>query len=126
MGDVKIGCITMIEHNQRLVAIQCNKGRGVIMPGGKWQEGETFVDTAKRECFEETGLAAYDFKLIFHGMSEEGYYVYAFSAKIDEFKPIDSAEGNVVLTDWHTLLQSRFAGYYQLLKMEVERCSSAK
>lgn len=82
---ILIGCITMIRHNDRIVAIQCKKGRGVIMPGGKWEPGETFLETAKRECFEETGLLAHNFKLIFQGMSEEGYYTYAFSAQIDEF-----------------------------------------
>jgi 8-oxo-dGTP pyrophosphatase MutT (NUDIX family) len=118
-----IGCITMIQHNDRIVAIQCKKGRGVIMPGGKWQPGETFIDTAKRELEEETGLKARNFKLIFHGMSEEGYYTYAFSAQIDEFKPTDSAEGDVVLTDWHTLKQSKFGGFYQLMEMS---CTVAK
>lgn len=119
--EPKIGCIVMVRWNDCIVAIQCKKDRGVIMPGGKWDGKETFVECAKRELLEETGLVARDYRLVFQGLSEEGYYVYAFSARIYEFKPVDSDEGDVVLTDWHTLLQSKFRGYYELMKMEVER-----
>lgn len=114
--DVKIGCVVMVEWNDRIVAIECAKKRGYIMPGGKWNPGETFVECAKREFMEETGMEVGALRLIFQGMSEEGYYTYAFHGRIKSFSPKDSDEGAVVLTDWHTLKQSCFGGYYELME----------
>ncbi len=117
---MNIGCITLVEYQHQLVAIQCAKGRGIILPGGKWEKGETFTQTAKREFKEETGLdvVLHNRPYVFGAPDGSGYYVHTFSGTlISEFKENVTPEGSVVLATWKDLFQSTFKAYYELLRM---------
>ena len=116
--SAKIGCILLTPVDHGFVGLKCAKGRGIILPGGKWEAGkETFKQTAEREFKEETGLRAEVAKLLFHGLAEDGYYVYAFLGSLQErFKEVTTAEGKSCLIHWPDLLKSHFNGYYELLQ----------
>lgn len=114
-----IGCVVLVRHEGKIVGLECGKGRGTILPGGKWKQGETFVECARRELFEETGLVGSCFRLLFAGEAEEGYFTYAFHAHVADYFPVNSLEGKVVLTDWETLKQSKFGCWYELLEMVI-------
>lgn len=117
---VKIGCITLVRFHDRFIGIRCKKGRGVILPGGKWEPGETFVQAAQREFREETGMAVERLQLVFSGMSEEGYYTYAFLGFLSGRFVLGAGDEAVVLTGWPELKKSSFGGYYELLEQAVE------
>lgn len=79
----KIGCCTLVRYGEYVLAIECSKGRGIILPGGKWEPGETYRETAKRELLEETGLdvPTSSLKLIFSGVGPDGWFIYTFLAE---------------------------------------------
>lgn len=115
--SAKIGAVAIVMHEGLVACIQCSKGRGFILPGGKWEPGESFAEAAKRELFEETGIIAKKMKLVFHGMSEEGYYTYAFEVtEADTSGVRDSSEGEVHWMPWETLEASTFGSYYKVLR----------
>ena len=117
-----IGCVSLVYLNGGILGIRCSKGRGLILPGGKWQEGETFAQTAKRELYEETGYKAVFQELIFHGMSPDGYYVYVFETKVDKTPDVvESSEGEVVIITWDDLLKSRYSAFIDLLHAQILR-----
>lgn len=115
-----IGTCILVKRDGLIVGLKCAKGRGVTLPGGKWEKGESFIDCAKRELLEETGLLGHNFKLVFNGESEEGYFTYAFTAEVNDYTPLSSHEGEVTLTNWDELKRSRFGGYYELLQQVLK------
>lgn len=112
-----IGCITLV-HGQygQVLAVDCSKGRGFILPGGKHEAGETFIECAKREFREETGLEAENYKLVFQAPDGFGFHVFAFEAVVLDFK---SEEGEMlpVWKTWADLKKSKYKAYYELLEM---------
>ncbi len=110
---MKLACIAMVKRNGKIIGV--DQGRGITMPGGKMEEGETFVECARRELREETGLEGTNFKLIFQAPDGFGFYVLAFSAEATDFNV--SGENVMVETDWEELKQSRFKAYYELMEM---------
>lgn len=56
------GVIIENENNEILLQKRADNGYWGI-PGGSMNIGETFLETAQREVFEETGLSVYDLKL---------------------------------------------------------------
>lgn len=111
-----IGCVSLVfYHDHRIVAMQCKKGRGIILPGGKWEKGETFRETAARELKEEVGLTATSQNWIYGGMSSDGAFVNTFVTKVEHFHMKETAEGIPMFTDWEGLLTSDFKAYYDIL-----------
>jgi 8-oxo-dGTP pyrophosphatase MutT (NUDIX family) len=108
------------------IAIRCAKKRGIIMPGGKMDEGETYKETARRELYEETHLHATDFQhLIFQAPALwDRYLVFAFLTRTYEL-PMEMVgtvlpEGTVVTATWDDLYRSKYKGYYELLRDSYE------
>jgi ADP-ribose pyrophosphatase YjhB (NUDIX family) len=126
---VIIGCVTLVPLNplwpgdyRTLAAIQCSKGRGIILPGGKWEEGELFEQTAFREFREETGQELCGLpKLFYQGYCEKENYCYTFLGSISQYNYFNiTDEGETRWASWSDLLQSHFKAYYSLLRQHVE------
>jgi 8-oxo-dGTP pyrophosphatase MutT (NUDIX family) len=122
----KIGCICMVprlfkEKNVvRYLAIKCKKGRGIIMPGGKWEPGERYTETAIRELEEETGLVGdpKDLQYVWMGPDGDGYMVIAFKLPYGHLfpqEPIETSEGKPGWVEKKDFLNSKYAAYYECL-----------
>ena len=104
----------------RVLGIDCAKGRGVILPGGNMEQGETFHECASRELSEETGLAIgpADLSFLYSGPSGDGYICHCFVAKrpgLDLNVLPGSVEGPVVAATWEQLFASKYQGYYRIV-----------
>jgi 8-oxo-dGTP pyrophosphatase MutT (NUDIX family) len=77
-----VGCGIIIEQENQIL-LQHRKDRDVWgIPGGVMEPGETFLETAVRETFEETGLTAEQLQLFGLYSGEEGFSEYQNGDKI--------------------------------------------
>ncbi len=125
--QVVLGCSSLICAESGLfVGVKCSKGRGITLPGGKWEPGETYKEAAARELLEETGLVAKSQSLLYHGgfmMGEEFHYCYCFETGLTN-ESVDALflgtakgdQGQPLLATWEELLQSDFKAYYSILQ----------
>jgi ADP-ribose pyrophosphatase YjhB (NUDIX family) len=118
---MKIGCVSLVAKElNKIVVLECAKGRGLVLPGGKWERetGESFKEGAARELVEETGLIAINQQLIFAGFNVDDYYGYTFLTQVENFKWKNTPEGKPRFATWDELLnktKSKFMPYYELL-----------
>lgn len=120
-----IGCIAMIRRGNKMLGIQCNKGRGYILPGGKHEQGETFTETALRELREETGIWAKNPQLIFQAPDGFGYWVMTFLVEAEDLNPSGTAEMMPEMVTWGQLQSSKYQAYYELLEQAWESSKKA-
>lgn len=116
----KIGCVGLIPCTDgRFVGIQCSKGRGLILPGGKFEpdKDHSFHHAALRETLEETGILCPlgDLKYLWHGPDGFGYTTFTFLATRALGKLTSSNEGQVVIVERSDLMCSKFAPYYAVM-----------
>ena len=71
-----VGCGIIIEKEKQIL-LQHRKDRDIWgIPGGVMEPGETFLETAVRETFEETGLTAEQLQLFGLYSGEKGFSEY--------------------------------------------------
>lgn len=108
--EVKIGCSVCAYYGDYIVGLRSD--RGITLPGGKLEPGETFRDCARREFKEETGMDTGSLSLMWHGLNDDGFYVYCYGTRIQTFTEFISNEGITVLCGVGDLLKSQFKSYY--------------
>lgn len=116
-----IGCVTLVPYlcSGFFVGLECAKGRGVILPGGHWEKGETYHSAAARELMEETGIqvSPEELKHLWTGPAGNGAMCVSFLAPPLRVKPPDftSSEGRIVVADWRDFFRSSFVAYYRVI-----------
>jgi len=115
---MNIACIGIIPHVDRYIGIKCAKGRGHIMPGGKYDPSQdrTYHDCARREIWEETGITCNKMKYVWHAPDFGDYTTFAFL--VTEYSGTvkqETKEGQVCAIPVEILMQSSFAAYYKIL-----------
>lgn len=117
---MKIGCIVLVPwQGGGYLGIKCAKGRGLILPGGKFEKRDgCYEQTATRELMEETGVFCRPegMKYLFQGPSiTDDYWVIAFLAEMGRGQLKESLEGKPQRVLKSQLLLSDFRAYYSLL-----------
>lgn len=91
--------------NRAVVQQRVKYWKGITFPGGHVEKGESFIDSAKREVFEETGLKVDNLKLCgiidwCHRKSGERYMVILYKTDTYSGELIgETEEGKVFWTD---------------------------
>ena len=126
MNIDKIGCIVVCQATvmpDQYLGIKCAKGRGRILPGGKWDpedNNESYKDAAAREFSEELGIqiSTSFLKYIWHGPDGFGYTTFAFKYTgplLTLSDCVESTEGKPCLITEEQLYASQYNAYYRLL-----------
>lgn len=122
-----IGCVGLVLVEHKILAVECSKGRGIILPGGKYDSGKdsSFHYAASREVEEETGIycPVDKMKYLMGAPSGDGSYCMCFIAYEAYGKFIESEEGKPVLATRQELFQSKFAAYYHIMFEILDKLS---
>jgi len=104
-------------------AIECKKGRGVILPGGKWESPEPYHATAVREIGEEMGLRVTNPRFFHFGANADGYLCYTFQVDLtNHFQtPTETDEGRPCEATWDDLIQGSAFGPYMAVLADLWR-----
>ncbi len=110
-----IGAVVLVRSGSKILCIDCKKGRGIILPGGAVEPGESFHAAAKREFKEETGYVATRLQYVFGGPANPETYTYCFMHTGS--LPDKTAEGDekVIWATWEDMFASKFGAYYRVL-----------
>ena len=116
----KIGCVTVIPYvGGGFIGIDCAKGRGPILPGGKWEgPPETFRSAAAREAFEEVGLRIFPEEMSFLWSGPDGFKFTTISFLAPPCEDFDSKplpEGTPRIVHFNDLMKSKYEAYYDIL-----------
>jgi len=116
-----VGCCALVVRGKKILTIECAKGRGTIIPGGKFEPSKDagFFDAAKRELREETGVEGRALKLLFHAIDPAGFYCYTFWVYNYDMSGIleETEEGKIGWSDWPE--SKVFNPYYELMKVAM-------
>jgi ADP-ribose pyrophosphatase YjhB (NUDIX family) len=118
---MNIGCVSVvIPIPGHIVAIECAKGRGLVLPGGSWEKakGETFKEAAARELKEEANLTAKEQQLLYAGFNVDGWFCHSFLTSVTDIEAMEGTvkEGPAVLVEIEELIsKSAFKAYYEIL-----------
>lgn len=114
-------------HVVKCLAIECAKGRGLILPGGKFEKDVdiNYQECARRELLEETGVVATDpGKIFWSGIDRSGYYCHGvYFQDYDDSQMQITSEGKPVFISFEDLLKNKFFGpdYYVMYQIIIER-----
>ncbi|MBP3340013.1 MAG: NUDIX domain-containing protein [Lachnospiraceae bacterium] len=91
--EIKIAVI-VAKHKGKLVLCKHKERDTWEMPGGHKESGETIIDAAKRELYEETGAKKFTLKpLCVYHITKYALLCYA---DIDEFEDLPKSEMEIV------------------------------
>lgn len=91
LGEVPERCdsvLIVLFHGTRLVLVE-NPKRGLEMPGGHTEAGESVMDTAARESFEEAGAVIDDIMTIGQYTLADGHVTTVVTATARELRALD-------------------------------------
>lgn len=104
--------------NRAVVQQRVKYWKGITFPGGHVEKGESFIDSAKREVFEETGLKVDNLKLCgiidwCHRKSGERYIVILYKTDTYSGELIDETEeGKVFWADIDEIPKMELPPYF--------------
>ncbi len=131
MTKLSLGAAVLIVHDSKILCVRRGRSDKWGLPGGKLEAGEKTLDTAIRECLEETGIQleascgifVYGGECSADHLSLKPFWVDAYLFKLPMAQsPRTMEKDNVVawLTPEELMLCSSFPDYHQKLLSVVK------
>ena len=103
----KAACVIILDHiNQKIVATNRRGSIQIGLPGGKMDDGETPLQTAIRELYEETGIRTTVFEFneancfVDDVPGETDYQTFCYIMNSDHNMPIPGGTEDGIYTFW--------------------------